>query len=132
MATNWPVVGEHYTPAYQLSSVPYLSSSTISNGEIHRYEFPYITRFVGITNRGTGSTDGICVSFSENGLKSTVGNFITLDKGASVNAEVRTTTLFVSCSSGTNVKYNLFCGLTMIPEKNFLTLTGSNGYQGIG
>lgn len=131
MATNWPVVGEHYTPAYQLSSIPYLSSSIIQSGEIHRYEFPYVTRFVSLTNRGNGS-DKICLSFTENGLKSNVGNFITLDKGSSVNAEIRTTTLFVSCSSGTNVDYNIFCGLTMIPSSNFLILTGSNGYTGIG
>lgn len=131
MATNWPVVGEHYTPAYQLSSVPYLSSSIISAGEIHRYEFPFITRFIGVTNRGNGS-DTICVSFTENGLSPSVGNFVSLDKGMSLNAEVRTTTLFVSCSAGVSASYNLFCGLTMIPAKNFLVLTGSNGYEGVG
>ena len=131
MATNWPSVGEHYAPAYQLSSIPFLTSSTISAGQVHRYEFPYITRFVNVTNKGNGS-DGIAVSFSENGLKPSVGNFNTVDKGFSFTGEVRTTTLFVSCSSGTNVKYNLLCGLTMIPASNFLTLTGSNGYQGIG
>ena len=132
MATNWPAAGEHYTPAYQLSSIPYLSSSVISNGQVHTYEFPYITRFVSVTNKGTSSTDGICISFSENGLKPSVGNFNTLDKGTSLAGEFRTTTLFISCSSGTDVKYNLLCGLTNIPAKNFLPLTGSNGYQGIG
>lgn len=131
MATNWPTVGEHYTPAYQISSVPFITSSVISNGEVHRYEFPYVTRFVNVLNRGTGS-DEICVSFSENGLKPSVGNFNTLDKGFSMGGEFRTTTLFVSCSSGTNVKYNLLCGLTSIPADRFLLLTGSNGYSGIG
>jgi len=131
MATNWPTVGEHYTPAYQLSSIPYLSSSVISNGQVHEYEFPYVTRFINVTNRGT-ATDQICVSFTQNGLKPTVGNFVTLESKISLQQEIRTTTLFVSCSSGTDVKYQLFCGLTMIPAKNFLLLTGSNGYQGIG
>jgi len=131
MATNWPTVGEHYTPAYQMSSVPYLSSSVISNGQVHEYEFPYVTRFVNITNRGT-TTDQVCVSFTQNGLNATTGNFVTLESKMSIQQEIRTTTLFVSCSSGTDVKYQLFCGLTMIPAKNFLLLTGSNGYQGIG
>lgn len=131
MATNWPAVGEHYTPAYQISSIPYLSSSVISNGQVHEYEFPYATRFVNVTNRGT-TTDQICISFTQNGLKPATGNFVTLESKTSLQQEIRTTTLFVSCSSGTDVKYQLFCGLTMIPAKNFLLLTGSNGYQGIG
>ena len=124
-------MGEHYTPAYQLSSIPYVTSSMISNGIIHKYEFQFITRFIGVENMGE-ATNKICIGFSENGLKPAVGNFITLDSKSSLKEEIRTTSLFVSCSSGMDVKYQLFCGLTMIPAKNFLVLTGSNGYQGIG
>jgi len=77
------------------------------------------------------ATDKIALGFTENGITKS-GNFVTLDQGASVNEEIRTTMLFISCSAGTNVDYQLFCGLTTIPQKNFLTLSGSNGHEGVG
>lgn len=132
MSMNWPSNGEHYSPAYQVSALPYLSSSIITQGQVHRYEFPFVTKFVNVVNRGSLSTDKICISFTERGLQKNVGNYITLDQGDTVAHEVRTTHLFVSCSAGTAVDYQIFCGLTTIPAKNFLILTGSNGHPGVG
>ncbi len=132
MSINWPANGEYATPAYQISALPYLSSSLISQGQIHKYEFPYVTRFINIVNRGSLSSDKIALAFTERGLQSTVANFITLDQGDTVHEEIRTTVFFISCSAGTGVDYQVFCGLTNIPSKNFLTLTGSNGHPGVG
>lgn len=130
MSLNWPSSGEYNIAAYQMSALPYVSSSVINLGEVHRYDFQYVTRFIDICNRGPGPNDTIAISFTENGLKT--GNYITLDRGASVNEEIRTTTLFVSCSNGTNVNYQVLCGLTTIPARNFLALSASNGHQGVG
>lgn len=130
MSISWPHSGEYSLSAYQMSALPYVTSSVISLGEVHSYQFPYVTRFIDVVNRGA-STDKLALGFTENGLLNT-GNYVTLDSGASVNEEIRTTTLFISCSAGTNVKYQLFCGLTTIPARNFLTLTGSNGHPGVG
>lgn len=132
MSLNWPVNGEYSVPSYQISAQPYVSSSVISDGEIHRYDFPFVTRFIDVCNRGADGGDKIAIGFTENGLDPVVANYVTLDQGASVNEEIRTTTLFISCSAGTNVDYQIFCGLTTIPAKNFLILTASNGYQGVG
>lgn len=132
MSVNWPANGEYSTPSYQISAMPYLSSSNISVGQIHKYEFPYVTRFISVVNRGTNTSDELAISFTENGLKPTVGNYITLEQKDTVREEVRTTLLFVSCSAGSSVDYQIFCGLTNIPSKNFLTLTGSNGHSGVG
>ena len=132
MSLNWPTNGEYYSPAYQVSALPYLSSSIISQGQIHKYEFPFVTKFVNIVNRGSVGSDKICISFTERGLQKTVGNYITLDQGDTVSHEVRTTQLYVSCSVGSGVDYQVFCGLTTIPSKNFLILTGSNGHPGVG
>lgn len=131
MSINWPQSGEYNIPSYQLSALPYVTSSVINGGEIHRYDFPYVTRFIDVVNRGAMATDKIALGFTENGITKS-GNFVTLDQGASVNEEIRTTMLFISCSAGTNVDYQLFCGLTTIPQKNFLTLSGSNGHEGVG
>jgi hypothetical protein len=130
MSLNWPQNGEYFAPAYQISALPYLSSSVISAGSIHRYEFPYVTRFINVVNRGSNVVDKISLAFTENGF--TTGNYITLDQGVSINQELRATVLYVSASSGTSIDYQLLCGLTSIPSKNFLPITGSNGHSGVG
>lgn len=130
MSLNWPQNGEYFSPAYQISALPYLTSSVLSAGTIHKYEFPFVTKFINVVNRGSNVGDKLALSFTENGLRS--GNYVTLDQGVSVDQEIRTTILFISGSNGTNVDYQLFCGLTTIPAKNFLILTGSNGHPGVG
>lgn len=131
MSINWQQNGEYFVPAYQTSALPFVTSSIISLGEVHRYEFPFITRFIDIVNRGAGPNDTIALGFTENGILNT-GNYVSIDRGASVNEEIRTTVMFVSCSVGTSVSYQLFCGLTTIPANNFLVLTSSNGHPGVG
>lgn len=130
MSLSWPQNGEYFSPAYQVSSLPYLSSSVISAGVVHQYEFPFVTKFVNIVNRGSNAGDRLALAFTYNGFQT--GNYITLDQGVSVDQEIRTTTLFVSGTNGTSVDYQVFCGLTTIPAKNFLVLTGSNGHPGVG
>lgn len=132
MSINWPQNGEYFSPAYQVSALPYLSSSIISAGQIHQYDFPFVTKFVNVVNRGADVGDKITLAFTERGLSQSVGNFVTLDQGVGLTHEVRTTSLFVSCSAGSTVDYQVFCGLTTIPAKNFLVLTGSNGHPGVG
>jgi hypothetical protein len=97
---------------------------------VHKYEFPYVTKFINIVNRGANVGDKIALAFTENGLRT--GNYITLDQGVAIDQEIRTSVLFISGSDGTSVDYQIFCGLTTIPTKNFLTLTGSNGHSGVG
>lgn len=130
MSINWPANGEHFVPAYQISALPYLSASIVSRGQIHKYDFPFVTTFVDVANKGSVSTDKIALAFAENGFKT--GNFIYLDQGDTVHHNIRCSELYVSCSAGTNVDYQIFCGLTTIPSKNFLILTSSNGHPGIG
>lgn len=132
MSISWPTNGEYNVSAYQMSALPFVTSSVISAGEVHRYDFPYVTRFIDVVNRGPGPNDVIAIGFTENGIKPSVGNYVSIDRYASVNEEIRTTVLFVSCSVGTNVDYQVFCGLTVIPAKNFLPLSASNGHFGVG
>lgn len=132
MSLNHPSSGEYFSPAYQISSLPYLTSSVITQGEIHKYEFPFVTKFINIVNRSISASGKIAISFTERGLRQDVGNYITLDQSDTVHEEIRTTILFVSCSAGIDVDYQIFCGLTTIPAKNFLIITGSNGHSGVG
>lgn len=132
MSINWPGNGEHFGPAYQISALPYLTSSVVSVGEVQAHQFPYVTKFINVANKGANATDRICVAFTERGLKPNVGNYITLEQGETVHHDVRASVLYVSCSNGSNVDYQLFCGLTTIPVKNFLVLSASNGHPGVG
>lgn len=130
MSLNWPQNGEYSSAAYQISPLPYLTSSIISVGSIHKYEFPFVTKFINVVNRGSNAGDRFALAFTENGFHS--GNYVTLDQGVSVDQEVRTTVLFISGSNGTFIDYQIFCGLTTIPAKNFLIITSSNGHPGVG
>lgn len=130
MSLNWPQNGEYFSPAYQISALPYLTSSIISVGTIHKYEFPFVTKFINVVNRGSNAGDKLALAFTQNGFAT--GNYVTLDQGVGVDQDVRTTLLFISGSNGTSVDYQIFCGLTTIPSKNFLILTGSNGHPGVG
>lgn len=130
MGLSYPIINEGYVPAYQASAVPYITSSQISLGEIQRYDFNQVTRFFNVRNVGLLDTDEIAVAVTENGLSS--GNYFILSRGDAFRDEIRTTRLFVSCSSGTNVRFQIIAGLTNIPSNQFLLLTGSNGHTGVG
>lgn len=130
MATQQTFPHEGYIPAYQASAIPYVTSSQISLGEIHAYTFEHATRFFNVKNRGESASDEISISFTENGLKT--GNYFTLLQGEAFREEIRCVKLFISCSSGADVYYELIAGLTSIPYNQFSPITGSNGYQGVG
>jgi hypothetical protein len=132
MGLSYPIINEGYVPAYQASSVPYITSSLISVGQVHTITFPQVTRFFNVQNVGTVTTDEIAVAVTQRGLSSTVGNYFTLGQGVSFRDELRTVQLFISCSSGTSVRYQIIAGLTNIPSSQFLLITGSNGHAGVG
>lgn len=133
MSLNNVYIHEGFVPAYQVSSLPWVTSSVISLGEIHAYNFPLVTRFISIANRGSTS-ETLSISFTQNGLSLSSGKFFSLDGGSSFREEIRTTTLFISCSAGTVVDYNIVAGLTCILPSQFTLLTGSNSpvYEGVG
>ena len=130
MSLSYPVINEGFVPAYQASAVPYITSSLISRGQVHEIDFNQVTRFFNVQNVGTVTTDEISVAVTSRGL--TTGNCFALGQGVSFRDEIRTTRLFISCSSGTDVRYQVIAGLTNIPATQFLLITGSNGHQGVG
>ena len=130
MSLNNPVMGEGYIPAYQVSSSPWLTSSQITDGQIQSFTFPQVTRFINVQNIGTSPSNKIALAFTSLGF--TTGNFFTLTPSSSFREEIRTDRLFISCSAGTNVNFQVAVGLTGIPSRQFLTITGSNGFEGVG
>jgi len=130
MALNNPFPHEGFVPAYQVSAMPYVTSSVITTGEIKEINFNTVSRFLIIKNNGP-STAVLSVGFTRLGLTPGNSNYFFLSGSESFTAELRTDRLFLSGSSGT-ANFTIVAGLTSIPSKNFLMITGSNGFGGVG
>lgn len=131
MSINHPYPHEGFVPAYQVSAIPFVTSSNVTLGSIKEIVFGNVTRFITVKNTG-GSTNVLAVAFTENGLKSSNSNYFILSGSEAFSGELRTDRLFISGSSGSSITFNVVAGLTTIPIKNFLSVTGSNGFNGVG
>ena len=130
MPLNNPVSHEGYVPAYQISATPFLTSSLLSLGEIKEINFGFVSRFLIIKNTGP-SASVMAVGFTENGLKSAQSNYFILSGSETFSAELRTDRVFLSGSVG-STSFSMVAGLTQVPQRNFVMLTGSNGFPGVG
>jgi hypothetical protein len=124
---NHPKMGEGYTPAYQMSSTPFVTSSTLTLGQTKQIDFPCVSRFITVQNTG-GST--LALSFTENGLKPANSNYYVLSGSTGVSCELRTQCVFLSGSGGSTT-FSLIAGLTLIPTSSLTPITGSYFY-GVG
>lgn len=131
MSLNNPVWGEGFVPAYQMSATPYVTSSNVALGATKQINFNSVTKFFTIKNTGA-SSNVIAIAFSQNGLTAGASNYFPLSGSESFSGEIRTDRLFISGSVGASTTFSLIAGLTSIPSKNFLMLTASNGFSGIG
>ena len=131
MALNNMYQSEGYGPAYAISATPFITSSTLTLGQIKEISFGYATKFLIVKNTGATST-AMAVSFTENGLKPSNSNYFILSGSESFGADVRVNKVFVSGSVGASTTFSIIGGLTPIPEKYMTILTGSNGFGGVG
>lgn len=130
MSLNNPVLGEGFVPAYQISPIPFVTSSNVTLGEIKSYSFPNVSKSIFVQNTAA-ATSVIAIAFTQNGLLTANSNFLVLSGGQEFSQDVRTSQLFISGTAGAST-FSLLAGLTNIPVKNFLTVTGSNGYLSVG
>tara|TARA_R110001583_G_scaffold31043_5_gene106571 strand:+ start:5700 stop:6161 length:462 start_codon:yes stop_codon:yes gene_type:complete len=150
--SNFTGQGANFTPAYQASGTPFVTSSngtTVTTTPSH-LRFPHVTRFIQVTNT---SEYPLRIGFSENGVNGLGGsvsgssyetssparckNYLLLSGSTSgggnqtVRLEVRCKELFIRSESGTT-GFTLIAGLTGISAMQFPTLTGSAGFRGVG
>lgn len=139
MATDHPKAGPNSIPAYQMSGVPYVTSSATDEaaGTPIRHDFPFVTRFFQVKN--TDSTHTLRVGFSAEGVKGTVTkNYFTLAAGVQSDViEMRTKTLyFVEDAGSSPASFEIIAGLTTIQAGQFPILSGtvggSLGFEGVG
>ena len=122
--------GEGFVPAYQMSAVPFVTSSTIAANATVEMSFPQVTRFIMVKN--THATNSMYVSFTERGLESSNSNFITLGVNGTLREELRTVKLYLKNAAASSTTFELLAGLTNISSNQFNTITGSNGYASVG
>tara|TARA_R110002153_G_scaffold211432_1_gene364068 strand:- start:45 stop:494 length:450 start_codon:yes stop_codon:yes gene_type:complete len=149
MALNWPKMGPNYVPAYQISGLPFVTSSAAgeltNTGNVVKITFPFVTSNIAVTS--VGADQGILrVGFTENGVNGIeTHNYITLPVIA--NKPVTSPQLKIRCKelflrndeddgvSGNAVGFSVFAQLTTILGSEFPILTGSDGtfdWEGIG
>jgi hypothetical protein len=130
MSLNHPYQNENYSPAYQISAMPFLTSSMLSPGEVREIDFKWVSRFINIKNlSGTGNV--LALGFTQNGFKPSNANYFIVPPNDQFWAEIRCTKIFLSASLGTP-EFSVLGGLTMIRDREFTAITGSNGYPGVG
>ena len=136
MSLNHPKAGPNLVGAYQLSGIPFVTGSTGAAETITRKEFPFpfVTRFITLSNSNNAAAEELRVSFSAEGaiggpgqdekyaFLCPVNNAVTLD--------VRCKTIFVTTSA--DMEWSLCAGLTPIRAADFPVLTGSSGFAGVG
>jgi hypothetical protein len=125
MSLNNPSMHEGFVPAYQVSAVPFVTSSAVTT--VEQLTFPFVTRFFTVQNN---SSLALRFGFTELGVKGT--NYFIVPSGSKYDGEIRTDRLFLSSSTGASISYSVIAGLTGVPTKNFSIITGSNGFEGVG
>lgn len=122
--------GSEHVPAYQISGIPFVTSSVITLGQTKQIHFPTITRDITVKNESAGL---LAVAFTENGLKPEFSNYMRLAVSESFAGNIRCKDIFLSASAGTTLSFTVVAGLTTIHETMFPTLTGSiSGMLGVG
>lgn len=129
-------VGIGNVGAYQVSAVPYLSSSiiaTASAGTPKQIDFPTVTSFLMVRNDGTAK---LRVGFSANGVK-TLKNYFTLPASGSISGDWKVRSVFLlSDAAATNTTASVVAGLTCINVREIVNRNNDrqnwSGSVGIG
>ena len=151
MPLNYPQQGPGDVPSYQMSAVPFVTSSAgteVRNVPIS-LKFPNVTRFfvihnissnpmrIGFTKAGVSGEGGISGSSPSNpsGGESNAdrSNYFVLSGNSTTGRlEIRCNELFFLRDTSDNCGFSIIAGVTPISDKQFPTLTGSSGYDGVG
>ncbi len=115
MSINWPKSGPGYVPAYQVSGIPFVTSSAaneISGPDLNTtsdepiaVEFPFVTKYVTVRNTGPNN---IRIGFSKRGIFAP-GEFLPLSLGGAAKTTKSATdhrNYFLIPSSSASTKTN--------------------------
>jgi len=133
MAITWATdVGINHTPAYQVSGRPFATASVVYSDSVATVEFPYVTRWFQVINKGTKP---VRIGFSEAGVTGAGKNanrgseglsdayYITLGRSGSADYfrsdiyEMKISALYLLRDGDTDGTVDVIAGLTTIPRQ---------------
>ena len=116
---EWQTPGLGDVPSYQVAAIPFASSSItvpVNSAAPLKIQFPYVTKFVTVSNENTGANVAMRVGFSVLGVSGSGTNFLTLDNGESYTGEWRIEDIFLISNSTSQTSASVIAGLTSIPR----------------
>lgn len=129
--------GPNDVSAYQLSGVPYVTSSVgneVGSSPL-KVTFPFVTRFFVVQNI---SEHPLRIGFTVNGITTAeTANYLVLSGNSSTGRlELRCKELYFRRDGDTNSGFSLLAGLSTVYYDNFPVLTGTlnntGSFKGIG
>jgi hypothetical protein len=136
---QWASSNHNNADEYVGSPLPFVTGSLVLTTTPQKIRFPYVTRWIVVSN--THATIEMRFGFTENGVNAnpaTNSNYFLLNAadGASNTCvtpllEVKCTSMWVRSDSGTGA-CSVIAGYTNIPKNQFLNLTGSESFSGVG
>lgn len=114
--------GVSHAPEYLVSGIPWLTGSlVVSNSATTSITFPNVSKFFVVKNNGTNPCR---VGFTTAGIEDNNKHFA-VSGSATQQFDLRVKTIYLRAEVGaTNV--DVLGGLTAIPGRNYLKLTGSS------
>ena len=133
---QWVSSNHNDADAYVGSALPFCSGNmTVSNSATTRIDFPYVTRWITVFNNTADGGNSLRVGFTENGINanptSNSNFFVVPADTASPRLEVKCSKIFL-LGVGGSATVSLIAGYTAIPRNQFLNLTASADFQGVG
>ena len=159
--SQWVKPNHNFVPEYQVSSVPFVTSSnglgelTLA-GDPVKIQFPGVSRWVQVNNlsattmrigfselgiqskgaaSGSNPVDGLdfepSTTLSSKMMQANHRNFFTIAGSGSIGPWELKANEIWLDAEG-NCDFSLIAGITFIPNANYFTLTGSVGIRGVG
>jgi len=120
-------VGLRNVGSYQISGQPFVSGSTLLNGEEKCISFPGVSKSITVIASGSGGDPLIGVSFTSLSASATVktNHRITMDSnGDSMTFDAKCKEIWVHAENETS-GFQLYVSLTSVPPERMYELTGS-------
>ena len=128
MASKFPKSGANFSPAYQISGVPHITTgdapvtSTTPSDSLN-ISFDYVTKNIKLKN--THGSRKLRLAFTASGSLAASKNHIIVSAGETAAYDFRCKDIFLMATAGDVCPFELVAGLTTIPASNFPVLTGS-------
>jgi hypothetical protein len=149
MPLHYPKPNHNSAAEYQVSGIPFVTASVfneLDTDTVVRVQFPYVTQWFQVVNSGYGC---LRMAFTENGVNGNPSaNFYDIVSGSANTGASASTTTPIPQTFHLRVKeiwlkgwpfndsmkagFQIIAGLTNCKSRDFPTLTGSDGFEGVG